>query len=336
MAYQKDISAILGLSISTVSRALKGYPDISEETRRKVLRTAEELDYRSGRRNGAKAQLKRSGAIGILAPGFGKRIRTPYFRELLCGMAAEAADNKRDLVIMGEDPEKKRMTSVGWAADRKVDGICLLVSREDLYEGRFAELLESRIPMVSIENNVAGYTTIRRDLREDVRRLLLYLKERGHFRTAHFGNLSHESRRLASLLEEESKRLEMSCMEILSDAIRTYTKEMKENECEGPTCLIFESIREGRAAIAVFSASGIRVPADISVAVVENSFEEKGAEEITCVADSPQQLGKTAIHRLLQISEHPETDSGENLLVSGPLQEGNTVKDFGVMNTRKL
>ena len=44
MAYLKDISAVLGLSISTVSRALKGYPDISEETRRKVKEAASELN----------------------------------------------------------------------------------------------------------------------------------------------------------------------------------------------------------------------------------------------------------------------------------------------------
>ena len=43
MAYLKDISAVLGLSVSTVSRALKGYPDISEETRKRVMETAKEL-----------------------------------------------------------------------------------------------------------------------------------------------------------------------------------------------------------------------------------------------------------------------------------------------------
>ena len=40
MAYQKDISAILGVSVATVSKALKGYSDVSEKTRRKVLQTA--------------------------------------------------------------------------------------------------------------------------------------------------------------------------------------------------------------------------------------------------------------------------------------------------------
>ena len=42
MAYLKDISAVLGVSVSTVSKALKGYSDISEDTRKKVIRAAED------------------------------------------------------------------------------------------------------------------------------------------------------------------------------------------------------------------------------------------------------------------------------------------------------
>lgn len=68
MAYQKDISAVLGLSVSTVSRALKGYPDISEETRKKVLRTAEELDYNYKREDANRPAPRLWGAVGLLAP----------------------------------------------------------------------------------------------------------------------------------------------------------------------------------------------------------------------------------------------------------------------------
>ena len=41
----KKISEILGISISTVSRALKYHPDISVKTRQKVIELAEALDY---------------------------------------------------------------------------------------------------------------------------------------------------------------------------------------------------------------------------------------------------------------------------------------------------
>ena len=72
MAYQKDISAILGLSISTVSKALKGYSDISEETRQRVLRTAEDLDYRFQREDSVQGSVHISGAVGLIAPEIGR------------------------------------------------------------------------------------------------------------------------------------------------------------------------------------------------------------------------------------------------------------------------
>ena len=68
MAYLKDISAVLGLSVSTVSRALKGYPDISEETRKKVMKTAEDLDYKYDSGRAPKTSARLWGALGVLAP----------------------------------------------------------------------------------------------------------------------------------------------------------------------------------------------------------------------------------------------------------------------------
>ena len=103
MAYQKDISAVLGLSISAVSKALNGYPDISEETRKKVLQTAEELDYNCIRFGKRQPGRQLWGTVGILAPGSENLVKSPYYRELLCGMTGEAARNQRDLVIMGDE-----------------------------------------------------------------------------------------------------------------------------------------------------------------------------------------------------------------------------------------
>ena len=111
MAYQKDISAVLGLSVSTVSRALNGYPDISEETRKKVMKTAEELDYKYDRRHGSKSTARVWGALGLLAPGYADLVKTHYYKDLIFGMAEETADSQRDLVIMGEDAMEKEMSS---------------------------------------------------------------------------------------------------------------------------------------------------------------------------------------------------------------------------------
>ena len=241
MAYQKDISAVLGLSISTVSKALKGYPDISEETRKKVLRTAEELDYkyREGRR-GPRAIQRMSGTIGILAPGSSDLVKSPYYREMLCGMAGEAAECRRDLVIMGEDSAEQEMSWIGRVTARKVDGICLLASREDLYKGRFAELLESGIPLISVENEVTGHTSICRDFRKNAALIMSYLRERGHRIVVFPGDQSIEYKKYASILREEAQKLEMDC---LGAELSVMSTENVMDFCEesGATCVIFKS-----------------------------------------------------------------------------------------------
>ena len=65
MAYLKDISAVLGVSVSTVSKALKGYSDISEDTRKKVIRAAEELDYSYRGEKNPCAVRRAGGAVAV-------------------------------------------------------------------------------------------------------------------------------------------------------------------------------------------------------------------------------------------------------------------------------
>ncbi|UCC53466.1 MAG: LacI family DNA-binding transcriptional regulator, partial [Anaerolineaceae bacterium] len=61
----KDISKRLGISVSTVSKALNGYPDVSDDTRQRILEMARELDYHP---NLAAQSLRRrrTNKIGLL------------------------------------------------------------------------------------------------------------------------------------------------------------------------------------------------------------------------------------------------------------------------------
>ena len=175
MAYQKDISAILGLSISTVSKALKGYPDVSEETRRKVLKTAEDIDYRcrgSGTSGAAENLPKKYGVIGVLIPEFGKEFKSSGFKkEVMLGIVGEAAERRVDVLIMDCEKECGNMSCMGKIAARNLDGVCLLAERKDIYNGRFAELFESCIPLVSVGEKVSGHISVCCDRRENIRTL---------------------------------------------------------------------------------------------------------------------------------------------------------------------
>lgn len=335
MAYLKDISAVLGLSVSTVSRALNGYPDISEETRRKVMETAKDLDYKYDSGYVPKPAARVWGALGILAPGYADLIRTHYYREMIFGMTEETARSQRDLVIMGEDALRKEMSWLARTEARRVDGICLLASRSDIYKGRFADLLESKIPVVSVGNDLPGRISIGRNLRIDAVTILSYLKQRGHCNTAYLGNLSLDSRRYAAILGEEAQKLNMGFLGLNqgSSVINDCLPDVKES---GITCVLFPSHREARGRIRAWEERGVRVPEDISVAVVGTDCEERRADSITCIECSPASIGKEAIRVLVQILEHPEADTGERVTVYGRIHEGNTVKDVGGKTTRNI
>ena len=159
MVYLRDIAAILGVSVSTVGKALKGYPDISEETRRRVIRTAEDIGYRadgdrdrrahdwscqepSPERKTEQETEWRTGAIGVLAHDMGTLLESDCCKEILCAMAAEAVIHDRDLVILGADIKRSA---------KGLAGICLLTIEEQPVDEGVSDLNECGIPLVSIE-----------------------------------------------------------------------------------------------------------------------------------------------------------------------------------------
>ena len=334
MAYLKDISAILGLSVSTVSKALNGYPEISEETRRKVLSAAEEIDYRHLDRKTANHITPAADTIGVLAPGIRELMKRTYCREVLCAMVEEAAECSRDLVIMRAEPSESGISWIGRAACQKIAGICLWARKEWLYSGKIVDLLDSGIPMVSIEHEVAGYTSVYSSRRENIRLLLTHLKKRGHRKIAHIGDLSLESERIASVLGQEAEKLDMVCLEVNSGAFPPEEGAAMLIE-QNYTCAVFESEKAAQESVRRWRESGWRVPEDISAAAIGRESEES-CGEITSVENSPRELGKAAVRILIRIAGHPETDSGEKILVPGVINEGGTLADLSGYSTRKL
>lgn len=359
MAYQKDISAILGLSISTVSKALKGYPDVSEETRRKVLQTAEEIDYKcrgSGEKgSGLNMAPRKAGAIGILLPGCGSVVKNSlFYRRLICGIIEEAAERNADAVVMDSDTERGSMSCIGKIAARKLDGVCLLLSRRDIYDGRFAELFESQIPMVSVEQKVAGLISVCSGKRENTRVLLNYLRNRGHRYLAYLGDLSRDSERNAVILREEAEKLDMSCLKDIfvgrgakerpdaADACGGAAKEDARGsaaktagrETEKVTCLIARTQQEAEEKTRELQKAGIRVPQSVSVAVLE-AGESNCAGRFSGIDRCPERIGRTAAAKLMEIIEHPERDTGESVVLTGEIAECGTVLDLREINTRK-
>jgi LacI family transcriptional regulator len=94
----RELSAQLGLSQTTVSRALNGFPEVSEETRKRVQEAAEKHGYRP---SAAARRLAtgRSGTLGLVFPGERNLLGDLLFTEFLGGSVSKASELSYDITL---------------------------------------------------------------------------------------------------------------------------------------------------------------------------------------------------------------------------------------------
>jgi LacI family transcriptional regulator len=140
----KDIGKALGLSTSTVSRALRGSYEISSETKKLVLEYAEKINYRP---NPIALSLKerRNHSLGIIVC----EIANNFFSQAINGIES-IAYNRGYHVIMSQSHEsfERESVIVDYLASRSVDGLLVSVSSETQEFSHFKQLYEKGLPIV--------------------------------------------------------------------------------------------------------------------------------------------------------------------------------------------
>jgi LacI family transcriptional regulator len=144
----KDLAAALGLSITTVSRALAGYSDVAESTRQRVLEAAEKMGYVPDV-TARRLQKGRTDTIGFVIPTSGPRFSDPYFSELLAGIGNEAVRHRFDLLVSTCAPDTPEEDAAyrHKVEGRLVDG--LLVVRTRVKDRRIEYLSRIGFPFVA-------------------------------------------------------------------------------------------------------------------------------------------------------------------------------------------
>ncbi|MCX8996144.1 substrate-binding domain-containing protein [Rhizobiaceae bacterium BDR2-2] len=118
----KQLSEMLGLSQTTVSRALNGFPEVSEATRQRVLAAAEKTGYRP---NKAAQRLAtgRARSIGLVMPTSSEHHFDVHFGEFLSGIGEVALKHDFHFVIMPADPHDEEKAIRRLASSGSVDGL---------------------------------------------------------------------------------------------------------------------------------------------------------------------------------------------------------------------
>lgn len=146
----RDVAKACGVSVSTVSRAFNGYTDITEETREKVMKIAEELGYKPNL-NAKNLSSKRSNQIALIISGLleNNPKENLTFR-MMQGVYAYACRHNLDVAVYATDvKQQERISYQQFCTEHDVSGVILSgITMDDPY---FEELMDTKIPCVAID-----------------------------------------------------------------------------------------------------------------------------------------------------------------------------------------
>ena len=224
-----DIAALAGVSQPTVSRALSGNPAVSEETRRRVLEAAEQLNYKVDKNaSGLRRQQAKTLALLFFEEWPGGALINPFYLSMIGPMVRRCAEHGYDLLISFQQ------LSSDWHVDyedcRKADGIILLGYGDYLeYRPRLEQLVargahfvrwgsggETQIgATVSSDNEQGGFDATTHLLKEGRRRIAfigtagpcfpeVHERWRGYCRALHAAGIKPDEILRVDAMPEES------------------------------------------------------------------------------------------------------------------------------------
>ena len=146
----KDIAHDLGLSVVTVSKVLRNHPDISEETRKRVLNRMKELNYQP---NFAARSLitGQTWTIGLVVPD----LLHPFFAQIAKALSVEVRKQGYSLFISSSDEDAElEQQEIEQLLARRVD-VMLIASAQWTVES-FRRIEEQKTPYILLDRQFSG------------------------------------------------------------------------------------------------------------------------------------------------------------------------------------
>ena len=320
----KDIARDLGVSVVTVSKVLRGNNDISDATRRRVLKRMKELNYQPNMMARGLAS-GRTYTVGLVVPD----LVHPFFAEFAKSLSGVLRTSKRALILASseEDPDVERQ-EIRTLLSRGVDVLIIASCQANLRN--FYELGDVRTPYLLFDRNfphLAAHFVGADDVHvgEMATRHLIDI---GRRRIAHIGgkNTSPSFDRLRgyrnALAESRLATLEnyiivRERMEESGDVVGFQAmQELLKLDPRPDAVFCYNDLTAIGAIEATFQA-GLRVPEDIAVIGCGNlRYANYLRVPLSSIDHGTAELGRIAGDFALELSAKPEQDPKSILVAS--------------------
>lgn len=303
----KDIAKELGLSPSTISKALHNHPDISQSTRNAIIELAEKMDYQPNQLAYNLVKSK-SRTIGIVVPDF---FRT-FFPSIIIGVQEVIAEAGYNLLICQSNEEytteKKNIETL---LASRVEGLLVSVARET---NNYDHLLNAskrgvEVVMFNRINKNLGFSTVGIDDYNGAFNAVEHLIHQGYRRIAHLAgpqNLQISKERLRgykdALLKYNLPLIEelIISYDLTEEKAKIYSAHLL-NLNEPPDALFAINDPTAIAFLLVAQEKGVRVPQEVGV--IGFSYDPISAyipPGLSTVYQPTHQIGREAAQLLLK------------------------------------
>lgn len=294
----RDVAALAGVHVSTVSRAMSAPHLVNAATRERVMAAARQLGYRPNRAASA-LTTGRTHNLGLIVAD----IANPFFPPLIKAAQAYAREREYHVFVADTDEDPQIEEELIGTLAKQVDGVVLVAPR---LSNQSIERLSLELPFVVVNRQVKGVSAVLMDIGHGTglavehllglghRRLLLLAGPRGSWSSAQM----ERAARLA-LLERDDVELVISGPNAPTEMGGIAAAEGVGRS--GATGVIAYNDLVAIGVIEGLTRAGVRVPEEVSVVGVDDTVAGRlNRPKLTTIVMPTPAAGRSAVDLLLQ------------------------------------
>ncbi len=333
MATIQDLSERCGVSVSTVSKALNGYSDISDRTRELIIKTANDMGYFPNA-NARALKLKKTYNIGVLFNTLSNLgLKNEYFAYILEAFKDEAARAGYDITFIEHNIGRRKMTYLEHCQYRHFDGVCIVCA--DYENEEVVKLVNSEIPVITIDYAFQKAYSIISDNYGGMKQLTNFIIRQGHRDIAFIYGVNTLVTRnridgFTDALEENGIRVTKEYLResLYRNSLMTEEQALKLLQLPNrPTCIIAPDDTSAMGVVSAIRKSGLQVVKDISIAGYDGvDMQQFIGVKLATVKQEREAIGKEAAKKLIQMIEDNIETSQNTIFMKQTLIVGNSVR----------
>lgn len=323
----KELALKLGLSPTTVSRALNGYPEVNEATRERVMTAAKRHNYRPNTR-AIRLATGRAFSVGHVIPiATRHEIVNPIFADFIAGAGETYSRNDYDMLLSVVPDAQEEEAYRNLKSKGNVDGV--IVHGPRLNDPRISLLQEIGLPFV-VHGRATGtalpYSWVDVNNRRAFHRATEFLLDFGHRRIGLVNGLEFMDfaiRRRAGYTDALIARGIASDPDLMSSGEMTEMSGYRAASRmlalpNPPTAFLCASMISGMGVRRAIQDKGLVMGRDISVIIHDDDLSYlKNGDDLplfTATRSSVREAGRQAAEMLLDLISDPESSPQQRLL----------------------